>query len=271
MTIPSSSFDDGDPSRTREAESFVRKTRRVARAKLFAPSSALVPLAGVAVGAWLARARRSRRLGVGILVVSLGLGVLRVQFQRFFTEQADYQVESSDAGFEVRTYAPSIRAETTVEGEDWDQALREGFHRLAAYIFGNSEPREAGAPAKKVAMTSPVVASVGSDAASCPRTVAFVLPRAESRESLPTPRDPRVHLRVVPAQRIAALRFSGRYGGSRPAEMKKELLARLHAQGLRPIGEVVFAGYDPPSTLPWLRRNEVLVEVDSRPDAHTGA
>jgi hypothetical protein len=54
-------------------------------------------------------------------------------------------------------------------------------------------------------------------------------------------------------------------GGARPArkaEAKKtELLQRVRGQGLRPIGEPVLAQYNPPWTLPLLRRNEVSVEL----------
>jgi hypothetical protein len=60
---------------------------------------------------------------------------------------------------------------------------------------------------------------------------------------------------------VAALRFSGRYSGDLPAKKGAELLARVREAGLHALGEVTFAGYDAPSTVPWLRRNEVLVDL----------
>ena len=90
------------------------------------------------------------------------------------------------------------------------------------------------------------------------------MPTHYSLEALPKPDDVQVAIRQIPARRIAALGFAGRYGGAIPAQKKKqELLRRVREAGFLPIGEVTFAGYDAPWTLPALRRNEVLVEVST--------
>jgi hypothetical protein len=91
--------------------------------------------------------------------------------------------------------------------------------------------------------------------------MAFVMPSNLPVDALPLPNDHRVLLRGVPRRRMAVLRFSGTYAGDLPAEKRNELLFLLKSAGLKPTSEVWFAGYDGPTTLPFLRHNEVLVEI----------
>ena len=68
----------------------------------------------------------------------------------------------------------------------------------------------------------------------------------------------------VPGETMAVLRFSGSTGDARIAERKEALLRELRGSAWAPTGEPVFLGYDPPFTLPPLRRNEVAVPVRRR-------
>jgi hypothetical protein len=179
---------------------------------------------------------------------------------------------------EVRRYAPQLRARTWVEQEPWSAALERGFERLAGYIFGGNEQE------LRLSMTSPVLMSVPASTSQrkdgktwgapsvadldellgpATREMAFVMRGDLTLEDLPTPKDHRVRLGATPSQRVAALAFRGRYGGDLPAQKRNELLFLSKLAGLKPTSEVWFAGYDGPSTLPLLRRNEVLVEVES--------
>ncbi len=253
------------------------RVSRSLRARLLSSATIAAPIAGLSVGAWLAaRSRRGRRAGGwAVMGGSIALAVARWQLARLLVEQAPYEVEMRAGDLEVRRYAPSVRAETVVEGATWAEALTEGFRRVAAYIFGDNDrasriamtaPVESTLPAgsheaesERIAMTAPVIASIGSPGAD--RTIAFVMPHDRPLATLPRPKDPRVHLREVPERRVAALRFRGGYRGGLPASKRAELFQRVREAGLAAQGEATFAGYDPPSTLPWLRRNEVMVEV----------
>lgn len=97
-------------------------------------------------------------------------------------------------------------------------------------------------------------------------TVTFTMPKERSSGSLPVPEDSRVRLRSVPPRRVAVLCYRGRYNARRVAEKTRQLLEAVDRAGLPTRGEPEFAGYDPPSTLPWLRRNEVWIEL-GRPTA----
>jgi SOUL heme-binding protein len=234
----------------------VPAARASRRSRLFEQTSLLLPLAGVGLGAWLARDAKHRSLGAAVIGGALGAGLFRWQLARLFSEKARYTVESQQGDFEVRHYASCVQAQTVLNASPWAQSLNDGFHSLAAYIFGQN------AAHAQIAMTAPVTVTVGS-ADRATRSVAFKMPDSFPLETLPQPDDPRITLRRIPARRVAALEFSGRYGATFPERHRQALLAHVHAAGLIPIGDITFAGYDAPSTLPFLRRNELLVEVSA--------
>lgn len=186
------------------------------------------------------------------------------------TEEPKHRVLETREGFEVRLYEPMVVAETRVEGE-FGGGGNEGFRRIAGYIFGGNDG------GRKIAMTAPVAqersrgpregtkiamtAPVAQERTPEGWTVAFVMPSEHTMATLPTPDDPRVTLREVPARRVAAVTFSGTWGAERFDAIARELLGKLDAAGFTPAGPPVYARYDPPWT-PWfLRKNEILVPL----------
>jgi hypothetical protein len=224
-------------------------------------------LGGAALAGRGPRILRERKALGGALVAGAALGLAKWQLDRFFTEQPEYALEGKVEGVELRRYRERVVAETTVEGPSWDGALNEGFRRLAGYIFGANDGKRkiamttpvnaARSRPEKIAMTTPVTGSTQADAV----TVTFSMPKDRELASFPTPLDGRVRLRVQPAGRVAALRSYGRYDDRRIAQLQGELLERLRRAGLQPTGPALFAGYDPPSTLPFLRRLEVWAPI----------
>jgi SOUL heme-binding protein len=227
--------------------------------------AAIAVLAGAATGAvalaprWapplvaiVRRKRTARRAGTPAIAGVVGLaaaGLARWQLQRLFTPEPVHTVELHDGGFEVRRYAPSRVAETIVEGAR-REALEEGFRRLADFIFGGN------AGSQRIAMMAPVTSTQVAGS----HTVSFALPEGVD---LPKPTDGRIAIRPVASRRIAVLRFRGRYDDNAIEVMRRELAHRVNALGLKTSSEPAFAGYDPPWTLPALRRNEVWVEIDA--------
>jgi hypothetical protein len=107
-------------------------------------------------------------------------------------------------------------------------------------------------------MTAPVAqGAVGQDR----WTIQFFMPSEYTMASLPVPRDPAVVLAVVPAETYAVLRFSGTGSAQTVAVKEAELDAALTGSGWAAAGDPVVWFYDPPWTLPPLRRNEVAVRV----------
>ncbi|PWG64033.1 SOUL family heme-binding protein [Spiribacter halobius] len=179
--------------------------------------------------------------------------------------EPEYRVLVSEPPFEIREYPPLTVARTTAEG-GWDAAVRRGFGRLFDYIGG------ANAPATEVSMTAPVLTEPQGD--SIPMTapvsaapqgdgwrVMFVLPPEYTVATAPRPTHPEVEIATLPARRMAVLTFSGTLGDDRIAEARSRLAAWLADRPEAPAGAWQAAGYHPPWTLPWLRRNEVMVPV----------
>ena len=89
----------------------------------------------------------------------------------------------------------------------------------------------------------------------------FVMPASYRLETLPAPNDNAVKLIALPPQRYAAIRFSGLATDDAIAAEKRVLFDTLAKHGVSTQGEAVLAFYNPPWTLPFLRRNEILVKV----------
>ena len=89
----------------------------------------------------------------------------------------------------------------------------------------------------------------------------FVLLKGQTLESLPRPDDARVTLRALPPRRFAVIRYSGTWSDANFEEHLALLRAAMAREKLIPLGEPVWARYDPPFK-PWfLRTNEILIEV----------
>lgn len=188
-------------------------------------------------------------------------------------EQPAYEVIGTGAGFEIRRYAPYLVAETEVSGT-FRSTGNEAFRRLAGFLFGDNRSREkmamtapvTQAPAaagETMAMTAPVIQTRGD--ASGSYVFAFVMPSKYTRETLPEPTDERIRIREVPARTVAARRFSGTWRGERFVENEQALLAAVATAGLETRGAPIYARYDAPF-VPWfLRRNEVMIELDGEP------
>jgi len=107
-------------------------------------------------------------------------------------------------------------------------------------------------------MTAPVAQSAAPDG----HVIRFFLPAA-LREP-PAPNDPRVSIVTVPAETLAVLRFTGSTAPEAVAGARARLLAALATGPWQAMGEPVAWFYDPPWTIPALRRNEVAVPVTPR-------
>jgi len=83
-------------------------------------------------------------------------------------------------------------------------------------------------------------------------------------ETAPEPLDERVVIREVPPHTAAVIRYSGTWSQSRYNEKKAQLEDFIAVKKLAPTGEPVFARYDPPFQLWFLRRNEVIIPVSKK-------
>lgn len=179
-------------------------------------------------------------------------------------EQAKYEVVESHGSIEIRDYAPMIVAEVEVSGER-EPAIQQGFRMIADYIFGNNISAQKVAmtapviqqPSEKIAMTAPVIQQ--GDGASW--HVRFVMPSSYTLATLPKPKNDAVKLKEIKSNRFAAIRFSGMGSEESLKKHTEELEQFLKERKLKAISAPTYAFFNPPWTLPFLRRNEVMVEV----------
>ena len=165
-----------------------------------------------------------------------------------------YTLVKNEPPFEVRDYGVLTVAETLIEG-DFDIAGSQGFRRVAGYIFGKNQ--NAKGESEKIAMTAPVT----MEAQNQQWRLHFVMPQGMALGNLPKPVDANVQLREVPAQRMAAVRFSGLTTAAsieRQTQLLKDWLAR---NNLAFEDRPQLARYNDPFTLPWNRRNEILIPL----------
>jgi hypothetical protein len=187
-------------------------------------------------------------------------------------EKPTYQVVYKNGGIEYRQYEPYLVSETVIENaSNYKAAGNEGFRRLFKYISGANAnetkvsmtvPVAQTESSQKIAMTVPVQQTESTDG----WRVAFMLPTEYTLETAPQPTDSRVQIRAVPGRLTAVLRYSGKWTESNYAKKRAILLETLQQASITPIGEFQSAQYAPPGTPGFLRRNEVLVEIDRLPD-----
>ena len=185
------------------------------------------------------------------------------------TEEPKFSIIEKSEPFELRSYAPQLIAEVKVEG-DLDTASSQGFRLIAAFIFGQNQVSE------KISMTAPVgiettqstkiamTVPVGIEASKGSNNqwiFSFVMPAEYTLATLPKPLNPLVSIRELPAQKRAAITFSGFYNEDKVNEKTKALEEWIKSKQWQTIGAPQFARYNPPWSLPFMRRNEILITV----------
>lgn len=181
-------------------------------------------------------------------------------------EKVSYTVLEKDGAFQVRQYEPYLVAETLVDA-DFDQAGNIAFRRLFNYISGNNRSQESIAmtapvnqqsSSEKIAMTAPV----NMQAEGNQYTISFVMPAEYTLATLPQPLDENVVVKEIGGFKAAAIRYSGSWSQKRYDAKKTALQDWMQTQNLQPVGEPIFARYDPPFQLWFLRRNEVVILIE---------
>jgi len=199
------------------------------------------------------------------LIVTVTLLILTGVVPAMATEEAPYTVIKTDDMFELREYPPQVLAEIIVEGE-LEDAGNKAFRPLFRYISGDNKSRD------KIAMTAPVsqeqkgekismTAPVSQQSVQGKWAVSFMMPASYTMETLPNPDDPNIKLRQVPARRVAAVRYSGFWSEEKYLLHKEKLEKWIKDNSFTVTGEPVWARYNPPFTLWFMRRNEILIPV----------
>jgi hypothetical protein len=181
-------------------------------------------------------------------------------------EEPPHQVVIQDGNFQIRTYGAYVVAQTYVD-EPFDDAVGTGFSRLFGYISGANQGMT------EIQMTAPVISAPRRDTEAVAVfveqfkngaggwTIGFVLPDDYTIETAPRPKNELIEIIEIPEHSVAAVRFTGSFDNE-AAEKKRELLAEwLETKQQEHLNDWKMAGYNPPWTIPFLRRNEVIVTL----------
>ena len=216
----------------------------------------------------------------GVLLTS----TLLISGTAMATEEPNYTILSQTENFELRRYESQLVAQTWVSG-DQNAASRTGFKILADYIFGNntapsgesskismtapvamqfeakqSENKNGGNESQKIAMTAPVNMKENNGK----WRVQFTMPSQYTMQTLPKPNNPDITIIEVPPQTHGVIKFSGLAGTEKVAAKTSELQSWMQAQKLTITGTPELARYNPPWTLPFMRRNEVMIAYQQK-------
>jgi hypothetical protein len=179
-------------------------------------------------------------------------------------EEPSYNIVKSYGKVEIRRYAPFLIAKTVVtNASSQEEASGIGFRRLFQYISGEnismtSPVIQGKEKSVKIPMTAPVQQAQSIEGWA----ISFIVPAAYSLESTPKPKNKLVEIHQIPETHMAALRYSGRWTSANLEEHKKKLLDVLAEENITTVNIPVSAYYNAPFSLPIVRRNEVLVEIE---------
>jgi hypothetical protein len=182
-------------------------------------------------------------------------------------EKPDYEVIQSEQNIEIRQYEPMIIAEVEVDGKRED-AIGDGFRLLADYIFGNNTVQQV------ISMTAPVqqkenqniamTAPVQQQSTGKSWRMSFVMPSKYSMDSLPVPNNNRVRLKGILAKKFVVIEFSGTNSNENVTEHENQLMNYIEENQIKINDSPKYAFYNPPWSLPFLRRNEVMIEINQQ-------
>jgi len=186
-----------------------------------------------------------------VLVTTVGFVLAGCGTVRAGYESAPYNVVRSAGKFEVRDYPALTVIETPMKsGRDGSDG---SFGRLFRFISGGNEAQQ------KIAMTTPVF-MLGDQTNAA---MAFVMPVKMKTADVPRPKDSQVRVREIPAGRFAVLRFSGGRNTENEAQSLEQLRTYLKSAGLKELSSPVYGYFDPPWTPAFLRRNEVMIRIET--------
>ena len=181
-------------------------------------------------------------LGVAVVVAVICVGCAT---SRAGYESAPFKVVKKDGKFELREYPELVVVETPMRGAD------DSFMRLFRYISNQNVATQ------KIPMTTPVFMS-GQETNAM---MAFVMPKTMSAATTPQPTDTQLAVKSVPPGRFAVRQFNGLRNVTNETQALGALNVWVKTQNLQPTGSPIFGYFDPPWTLSFLRRNEVMLRV----------
>ena len=162
------------------------------------------------------------------------------------TEQLKYQTIDVNEIYEIRKYSDRLVIETETSNQN------SSFRKLFNYISGSNEKNQ------EIKMTAPVtqIEKNGN------MTMQFYLPSEFDESNVPNPSNSEVKILNMKGGYFAAITYSGRASDKNFLKHKEILENQLKEDNISILSPPIRATYNSPFTLPMLRRNEVMFEIE---------
>jgi effector-binding domain-containing protein len=213
---------------------------------------------------YLSKMKKKIFVAILLIVVVLVFGAAMIGPIMSNVEVPAYKILKKEQNIEIRQYPPLIIAEVKTAGSRQD-AIGDGFRILADFIFGNNEGE------KQLSMNGPITqqqgikiamtAPVQQEKTDTEWAISFIMPSKFSIDTIPNPINDRIKIIQIPSKRYAVITFSGRSTEANLTKHTNELEIYMNGSSYSKVGNAKYAFYNPPWTLPFLRRNEVQFEI----------
>jgi hypothetical protein len=174
----------------------------------------------------------------GLIITSKGMAY----------EEVNYEVVKKNEIYEIRKYSDRLAIETEISDKG------SSFRKLFNYISGNNENNE------EIKMTTPVtqVEKKGN------MTMQFYLPSEFNKDNIPSPSNSDVKILNIKGCYYAVITYSGRVSDKNFIKHKNVLENELINNNISILSPPIKATYNSPFTLPLLRRNEAMFEINMK-------
>ena len=161
-------------------------------------------------------------------------------------EEAQYDMVHKTDIYEIRHYSNRLVAQVINKGDN------NTFRKLFNYISGANNNSE------KIKMTVPVTQAIEDNELF----MQFYLPSKYSKETTPIPTNSEIEVVTIEEGHFAVIKYSGRSSDKNFEKYSTILKQKLLEDKISIKGNVIRATYNSPFTLPMLRRNEAMFEVN---------
>ncbi len=200
------------------------------------------------------------------------LAPLRYIFGTQERSEVIYDLLINEEHVQLRHYHSYHVARIRVESDEGDQNRETAYMRLLNYVLGRNSRSEAIDPMMPL-IQEDVAARLTAlmrlenhdvDRHVTAFEVSMILPAELTAETAPRPLDSEIQILRVKPHVTAAVKFAGLCGKRKQNRLTKYLKLWLHDKGYVPVSAPRLAKYNHPLTLPFLRRNELHIDVVKR-------
>ena len=179
-------------------------------------------------------------------IISIIIIGLFITLEAMAVEEVGFEIIKKNDVYEIRKYSDRLAVETSTSNQN------SGFRKLFNYISGDNQTNE------EIKMTTPVTEMERKGN----MTMQFYLPLKFDKNNVPIPSRPDVEIVNIEGGYFAVIVYSGRSSDKNFIKHKDILENELKKDDISILGPPIKATYNGPFTLPMLRRNEVMFEVN---------